>query len=74
MNVAWRKRAYYSKAKFKREKIGFVVNPFKPLLRSSSFYRFNRCTEDPLGKALLRALATYFGNVIHGLDAYLRPL
>jgi SAM-dependent methyltransferase len=67
-------RAYYSKAKFKIEKIVFVVNPFKPLFRHSFFYRFNWRAEHSFSKAFVRLFATYFCNIIHGLDVYLRRL
>ena len=71
--TTWRgeERAYYSKARFQIEKIVFCVNPFKPLFRDRWFYRFGRRIEHPWGKAVLRAFATYFCNVIHGIDAHL---
>jgi hypothetical protein len=47
------------------------VNPFKPLFRAPWFYRFGRRIEHPWLKAVLRAFATYFCNVIHGLEAHL---
>ena len=69
-----KERAYYSTAKFHIEKIVFCVNPFKPLFRDQWFYRFGRRVEHPWGKAVLRALATYFCNVIHGMETHLRRL
>ncbi len=71
--TTWRgeERLYYSKARFKIDKIVFCVNPFKPVFRSRSLYRFNRKIEHYAVKAVLRFFATYFCNIIHGLDIYL---
>ena len=67
-------RSYYSQAKFKIDKIVFCINPFKPLFRSPSFYRFNGRVEHPFAKAILRAVAAYFCNIIHGLEVHLPRL
>jgi SAM-dependent methyltransferase len=74
--TTWRgkERSYYSRASFKIEKIVFCVNPFKPVFRQPSLYRYNRRIEHPVAKAILRSFATYFCNVIHGLDVYLTRL
>ena len=66
-----KQRAYYSKARFQIEKIVFCINPFKPLFRGVSFFRFGRQIEHPALKAVLRGFAAYFCNVIHGLDVHL---
>lgn len=66
-----RERAYYSTARFKIDRIVFCVNPFKPLFRDSSFHRFGRKIEHPVGKKIVRFFATYFCNVLHGLEAHL---
>jgi SAM-dependent methyltransferase len=74
--TTWRgeERAYYSKAKFKIEKIAFVVNPFKPLFADRRLYRFSRRIDHPAAKAVIRFFATYLCNIIHGLDVYLTRL
>jgi len=74
--TTWRgeNRSYYSTAKFKIEKIVFCINPFKPLFASTWFYRFGRRVENPFLKKVVRFFATYFNNVIHGLDVYLHRL
>lgn len=64
-------RGYYSKARFRIDRIIFCVNPFRPLFRDPCFNRFGRRIEHPAAKAVLRVLATYFCNVIHGIDAHL---
>ncbi len=71
--TTWRgeNRDYYTKAKFKIEKISYWVNPFKPISRSTKTYRFARKVDNRFAKSVLRVLATYFCNVIHGLDVYL---
>ena len=71
--TTWRgqDRAYYSKARFKIEKIAFVINPFKPLFDSQRLYRYSRRVENHFGKLIIRFFATYLCNVIHGLDVYL---
>lgn len=69
-----RERAYYSKAKFRIDRIVYCVNPLKPLSRSISTYRFGRRVEGRLVKGLFRFFAIYFSNVIHGLDVYLTRL
>ncbi len=64
-------REYYSKARFQVEKVVYCVNPAKPFLQSTWWYRFGRKIENPTIKFFLRFLATYFSNVIHGLDLHL---
>jgi SAM-dependent methyltransferase len=74
--TTWRgaNRSYYSKAKFKIEEIGFFVNFFKPLVRGTRGYRFERQVTNPTLKALIRIPATYFCNIIHGLGVRLRKI
>ncbi|MHB8580439.1 MAG: class I SAM-dependent methyltransferase [Ignavibacteriaceae bacterium] len=74
--TTWRgkQRVYYTNAKFKIEKIVYCVNPFKPLSRNVSSYRFGRKISNPFIKMIIRLLGTYFSNVIHGLDVYLMRL
>jgi len=69
----WRgeQRYYYSSAKFKIDKIVYCVNPFKPLSRSTKTYRLGMRVSNRFAKAVVRLLATYFCNVIHGLEVYL---
>lgn len=69
-----RERAYYTRAHFRIERVLYCVNPFKPLSRSISTYRFGRRVGNRFLKSVLRLLATYFCNVIHGLDVYLTRL
>lgn len=69
-----RERSYYSNAKFKIEKIVYCVNPFKPLSRKISTYRFGRRIENKFLKTIIRFFAAYNSNIIHGLDVYLLRL
>jgi hypothetical protein len=71
--TTWRgkERSYYSTARFRIEKLVFCINPLMPLFRHPRFHRFSRRVEHPWLKAVLRGLATYFCNVIHGIDAHL---
>lgn len=71
--TTWRgkNREYYTKAKFKIQKIVYCINLFKPLSRSINTYRFGRRLENKYAKFVLRILATYLCNIIHGLDVYL---
>jgi SAM-dependent methyltransferase len=64
-------RAYYTTARFRIEKIVYNVNPCTPLWRRQGAHRFGRRIEHPAAKAVVRVLATYFCNVIHGLEAHL---
>lgn len=64
-------RSYYTKAKFKIDRITYCVNPFKPLSRSTKTYRFSRKISNKFLKIPFRFFATYFCNVIHGLDVHL---
>lgn len=74
--TTWRgkDRAYYSKAKFKIREIAYCINFFKPLTRSIWFYRFGRKVTHPFLKALIRIPATYFCNIIHGIDVKLERI
>ncbi|NUN93648.1 MAG: methyltransferase domain-containing protein [Verrucomicrobiae bacterium] len=64
-------RDYYSKARFRVEKVVYCINPAKPLLHHTRWYRLGRRVENRCAKAVLRFFATYFANVIHGLDLHL---
>lgn len=74
--TTWRgkERSYYTKAKFKIERIVYCVNLFKPLSRSTKTYRFSRRIGNKFLKVPLRFFATYFSNVIHGLEVFLTRL
>lgn len=74
--TTWRGKecSYYSKARFKVDRILYCVNPCKPISRSVSTYRFGRKVKNPFLKGILRLLAAYFNNIIHGLDVYLTRL
>jgi len=71
--TTWRgkDRAYYSKAKFKIVEMAFCINPFKPLWRGTGGYRFGRRITNPTAKAMIRILATYLCNILHGIDVKL---
>lgn len=67
--VKWRcrKRPYYSHARFKIMKQGYWIKPFAPAITiSKSFVVFN-----PVMKKLLSFFASYFNNIIIGIDIYL---
>jgi SAM-dependent methyltransferase len=69
-----RERSFYSKAKFRIDEIQYCVNPMKPLARGTGAFRFSRRIGNRAAKGVLRFFATYFCNVIHGLDVYLTRL
>lgn len=71
--TTWRgkERAYYTKARFKIERIIYCVNLLKPLCCGTGAYRFGRRLKGGLIKGLFRFFAIYFSNIIHGLDVYL---
>jgi SAM-dependent methyltransferase len=71
--TTWRgkERSYYTKAKFRIEGIAFCVNPFKPLARGQWAHRFDFRLRNPVLKFFCRLHASYFCNVIHGLEATL---
>lgn len=65
----WRckNRPYYSNARFKIIKQGYFIRPLAPAFDiSRSFVVFN-----PTLKKILSFLASYFNNIIIGLDIYL---
>ncbi len=64
-------RDYYSKARFRVGKVVYCINPAKPFLQHTRWYRLTYRVENRFAKAILRFLATYLCNVIHGLDMHL---
>ena len=69
-----RERSYYTKARFKVDRIVYCINFAKPLSRSVAAYRFGMKAESKIFKTALRVLAAYLCNVIHGLDIHLTRL
>ena len=69
----WRgsERSYYSIAKFNIEHIDYVINPFKPIFSNSKYYRYSKKIRNRFIKKIIKFFATYFSNIIHGLDIYL---
>lgn len=65
-----RNRPYYSHARFKIKKIGYVIKPFGPTLDIPIVGK-HRVLFHPLLTFVARFFASYFCNVIVGLDVYL---
>ena len=63
-------RPYYSIARFKIERLGFGIAPFKPVLRVPYLTRYY-VVYNRFGKRILQALASFLNNVIIGLEVYL---
>ena len=63
-------RPYYTKARFKIVKIGFVVSFFGPYIRMRYISHYFRVF-NPIAKWIIGLLASIFNNVITGLDIYL---
>lgn len=63
-------RPYYSKARFTIERMGFCIAPFRPILHLPYITRY-RIVYNRFGKRMLQALASFFNNIIIGLEVYL---
>jgi SAM-dependent methyltransferase len=64
------RRPYYTHARFKILKIGYVIKPFGPVFDIPILGK-HRTVFNPLLTTILRIFASYFNNVIVGLDLYL---
>ena len=60
--------------RFQIEKIVYCINPLKPLFRRPVVLPFRTPHRAPMAENGAPCLATYFCNVIHGLEAYLMRL
>ncbi|MCI5059303.1 MAG: class I SAM-dependent methyltransferase, partial [Flavobacteriales bacterium] len=63
-------RPYYSKARFKIKKQGYYIALFQPYLKIPFIGR-ERVVFNKFAKWILGFFATYFSNIIIGLDIYL---
>jgi SAM-dependent methyltransferase len=69
----WRckKRSYYSFARFRIEKIGYRILPFKPAMKIPYITR-EYIVYDSFWKRILQILSSYFNNIIISLEVYLK--
>lgn len=65
-----RSRPYYSHARFRIKKIGYIIKPFGPMFDLPIIGR-HRTFFNPLITKVLRFFAAYLNNIIVGLDIYL---
>ena len=66
-------RPYYSSARFYISKIGFGIAPLRPYLKIPGISKY-RIIQNKYLKLLLGIMASYFNNIIVGLEIYLeRP-
>ena len=64
------RRPYYTHARFKISKIGYVIKPFGPTF-NIPYIGNHRTFYHPFPTKILRFLASYLNNIIVGLDIYL---
>ena len=63
-------RSYYTKARFHTERLGYGVAPLKPAISMPFISRY-RVLYHPFPKKIIQIFASFFSNIIIGLEVYL---